>query len=155
MKADTEITEDNILSDARKVVNYVKQSTKGKLLLLGESLGTGIASQMAQEFDIEKLMLITPYSSIADVAQQRYWFLPVYLLIKDNFDSVANLKSYRGQTLIVISENDRVIPPQFAEKLYDKLIGKKEKIVIAGASHSGWLEYMTDAQKQKVQQFLE
>jgi len=155
MKNDTEITKDNIVSDARKVVNYALKNTKAKVSLLGESLGTGVASQMAKEFNVEKLMLITPYSSIADVAQERYWFLPVSLLIKDNFNSIENLAKYKGQTLVMISEKDKIIPPQFAEKLYATITGKKEKIIVSGASHSGWLKNMTDAQKKKVQEFLE
>lgn len=155
LKNDTEITKDNILSDARKLVTHMKGKTKGNIALVGESLGTGIASQMAKEFDVKKLMLITPYSSIADVAQSRYWYLPVSWLIKDNFNSVENLAKYNGQTLIMISEKDQVIPPQFAEKLYSTISGKKEKMVIVGASHSGWLKNMTQEQVNKVKVFLQ
>lgn len=154
-KNDMQTTKENILIDARKLVKYVKSKTKGKITLLGESLGTGVASQMAKEFEVKKLILITPYSSIADVAQFRYWYLPVFLLIKDNFNSVESLEKYKGKTLFMISEKDNIIPPQFAEKLYSTLSSEKEKMVIIGANHGSWLKNMTQEQLSKVKVFLQ
>ena len=154
-KNDTEITKENILSDARKLVKHIKMNTKGKITLVGESLGTGIASQMAKEFEVKKLILITPYFSIADVAQFRYWYLPVFLLIKENFNSVENLEKYKGKTLVMISEKDQIIHPQFAEKLYSTISGEKEKMVIIGASHGSWLKNMPQDQINKVKVFLQ
>ena len=149
-----EISKENILTEARNLVAHVKKESKGEVVLLGESLGTGIAAEMAKEFNIEKLFLITPYSSIADVAQQRYWYLPVSWLIKDNFNSIESLQKYKGQTLLLVSEKDKVIPPEFADKLYKNISGRKDKIVVANAGHSSWMKNMTPEQVNKMNNFL-
>lgn len=154
LNSEKELGKESILNDARILVADVKKRSKGEVVLIGESLGTGVASEMAKEFNIEKLFLITPYSSIADVAQKRYWYLPISLLIKDNFNSMQSLEEYKGKTLLLISEKDKVIPPEFADKLYKNISGRKDKIVVANAGHSSWMKNMTPEQVNKVNTFL-
>jgi esterase/lipase len=148
------ITKQNMIDHARELMAYAKEKYGDNISLVGESLGTGIASQMANEFNIKNLLLITPYTSIAEVAQNKYWYAPVSLILKNNYNSVENLKNYQGKTLFVISENDEVIPPKFAHKLFDSVRDNKEQIVISGAGHSNWMQMMKREQRSKLIDFL-
>jgi len=148
-----ELSRVNIIEDARALLKEIIPKYS-KVILLGESLGSGIASQMAREFNIQNLVLVTPYTSIKDVAQNKFWFLPVRLFLKDNYDSTYNLKGFRGKTLVVVSEHDTVIPPKFANKLYKGISGPKEKILVQGAAHSNWIGYLTNEQKMQFTGFF-
>lgn len=148
------ISKKNFLKHARDVMQYAKDKYGDNIILTGESLGTGVASQMASEFDIKKLFLITPYSSVKDVAQRKYWYAPIFLLLKDNYDNVKNLKNYSGETLILISEKDTVIPPRYAEKLYNSLKTNKDKIVVEQAHHTNWGTYLNTEQLDKIRNFI-
>lgn len=148
------ISKKNFLKHAREVMQYAKSKYGDNIILTGESLGTGIASQMASEFDIKKLFLITPYSSVRDVAQRKYWYAPIFLLLRDNYDNVKNLKEYTGQTLILISEKDTVIPPRYAEKLYKSLKNSKGKIIVEQAHHTNWGTYLNTDQLDTIKNFI-
>lgn len=154
MNSQALISKENIISDARKLIDTIRLRNPKEIILVGESLGTGIASQMANEYNINKLLLFTPYSKISDVAQDRYWFLPVNLLIKDDYDSIDNLKNYQGKTFLLISENDQTIPTKFAFKLFDSITAPKEKIVVSNAGHSNWMKYITENQTEELKSFL-
>lgn len=148
------LSKENIINDARKLIEIIKLRNPKEIIIAGESLGTGIASQIASEYNINKLLLFTPYSRISDVAQDRYWFLPISLLIKDDYDSVDNLKNYQGKTFLLISEKDQTIPTKFAFKLFDSIHSQKEKIVITNAGHSNWMKYITVNQEKELKSFL-
>lgn len=149
------ISKDNLLDHARKVMKYAKEKYGDNIILTGESLGTGIASEMAKEFQVKKLLLITPYTSISDVAQDKFWFVPASLLIKDNFNNINTLENYKGETFILMSEYDNVVPHKFAQRLHNSLNNKKEQIFIKGAGHSNWNDYITDSQLNQLRKFLD
>ncbi len=111
-----EPTKDSILHDA--ILLYDKICTRYKSITsIGRSLGSTIASYIANERDINKLVLVTPYSSIADIASYRYPFVPVKLLLKDNFDTLLYVPGIKSKTLVVLAENDKVIPHKYSYKL--------------------------------------
>ena len=152
------ISKESFITHARELMRYLVEQYgedyAEHITIAGESLGTGIASQMATEFSIKHLLLITPYSSIADVAQGKFWYAPVALLLKDNYNSIDNLQSYKGKTMLLISEHDKVIPPKFAIKLFNAIPNNKEKIIVKGAAHSNWLQHITAEQTNQVSQFV-
>lgn len=148
------INKENFINHARKVMKYAKEKYGNNIILTGESLGSGIASQMANEFNVEKLFLITPYTTIGEVAQGKFWYAPISLLLKDNYDNINNLKNYKGETFLLISEKDTVIPPKYADKLYSSITNKKEKIMIKDASHSNWDNFITEEQLEQLRRFL-
>lgn len=149
-----DISKDNLLNHARKVMKYAKEKYGENIILTGESLGSGIASEMAKEFNIKKLFLITPYTTIGEVAQDKFWFVPASFLIKDNFNNIDTLKDYKGETFILMSEHDKVIPHKFAKELHHSLSNKKEQIFINGAGHTNWNDYITDMQLNQLRNFL-
>jgi hypothetical protein len=98
------------------------------LYLVGESLGTGVASWLAGTFTnrIAGVILISPFSSVADVAQHRYPILPVRLLIEDPFKSRDYLMNYHGKVGITVDGRDTVVPEKFGLRLYNGYNGPKK-----------------------------
>ena len=114
------------LSNARALLNYVEQENKHDLpiFLYGESLGTGVSIKLASEFDIEGLILQSPYTSIADVGQHHYPYLPVKLLAKHKFKADNWAKQVKSDVIILHGKKDRVIPIEFGKKLATSFPGK-------------------------------
>lgn len=129
-------TEQGLFSDAIAIYDQIKQQ-HNSVSLMGRSLGSGVAVYLASIRAISQLFLLTPYDSIVAVAQTHYPYLPVRLLVKDKFDSIALAKNIKVPTLIVTAEYDQVIPNKHAKRLRDHLT---ETIVtyhlIAGAEHN-------------------
>jgi pimeloyl-ACP methyl ester carboxylesterase len=81
-----------------------------KISLVGRSLGSGVATQLAAARTIERLVLITPYHSVQGVAQRRLPWIPVALLLRDKFESWRAARRIRVPTTAFMVENDDVIP---------------------------------------------
>ena len=84
---------------------------------IGRSLGSGIGVHLATVRNINKLVLITPYDSIAAVAQSKYPVYPIPLLLKDKFDALEKAPRVDADTLILIAEQDQLINPEHAHRL--------------------------------------
>jgi pimeloyl-ACP methyl ester carboxylesterase len=96
--------------------------------LVGESLGSGVASYLAETFTnrIAGMILISPFTSVAEVAQYHYPILPVRLLIEDRFPSEDYLRNYHGKVGITVDGNDVVVPEKFGLRLYNGYNGPKK-----------------------------
>lgn len=131
-------SEARLLEDGRAAVEFVRSRgvPMGRIVLYGESLGTGIATAMAAEYHVGALVLDMPYSSITDVARQRYWFLPVGLLLRDTFDSQSRIAGVRAPILVMHGLDDRVIPVEFGRKLFAAAPEPKEGHFIPGGTHA-------------------
>lgn len=103
----------------------------------GRSLGSGVAVALAAARPLAGVILSTPYDSLAAVARRHYPFLPVGLLLRHRFDSLAKAPGLRQPLLCLIAERDEVIPPEHAERLFAAWAGPKEKVVLRGADHNG------------------
>jgi len=83
-----------------------------------ESLGCGPAAILATDpHPPDKIVLIIPFDTLAAVAARHYPFLPVSLLLRDNWDNIASLSGYRGQLELFAAEADTIIPITHAKKL--------------------------------------
>jgi len=107
-----------------------------RTFVFGRSLGTGVATALAAERPVAGVILATPYDSLAAVAKRYYWYLPVDLLLKHRFDSLARAPGLQQPLLCLIAEHDEVIPPEHAERLVAAWGGAKQKIVLSGARHN-------------------
>ena len=85
--------------------------------VIGRSLGSGVAMQLAARRPLNRLILITPFASIASVAAHRYPLVPVELLLRDRFDSRRVAPRLGVPSLIVAAGRDEVIPVQQAREL--------------------------------------
>lgn len=134
-----EVSEQGLLKDGRAYMNFLKDK-KNPLVVHGESLGTGVATRMASEYPVAGLILESPYSSIADVAQSLYFYVPVGLLIKDRFDSVSAIKNVTAPVLIIHGGQDQTIPVRFGRRLYEAAHQPKSFISIPAAGHNDLYE---------------
>lgn len=145
----------NILKHCHEAMKNIIENIEGPFTIVGESLGSGIASEMASYYSLSKLILITPYSTLADVAKTKYWFLPTKTLFTHNYDSVKNLKNYKGNVLFIISEHDTLVPTKLGKKLMSSFNGNKEEIYVLDATHYDWWDKMNLIQKENLKIFYE
>jgi len=133
-----EPSEQGLLNDGRAALDFVAAQgiPERRIVLHGESLGSGVAVAMAVERDIGGLVLVYPYSSVTDVAEDRFWFAPVRMLINDDFDSVARIGKVRAPILVIHGERDTVIPVRFARRLFAAAPEPKEGHFLAEGNHA-------------------
>jgi fermentation-respiration switch protein FrsA (DUF1100 family) len=102
----------------------------------GESLGTGLAVALAAERPVGRVVLESPYTSIADVAAAIYWFLPVRLLIKDPYRSDLRIGKVTAPVLVLHGARDDVVRIGFGERLYQMIGAPKRFVRLAEAGHN-------------------
>ena len=143
-----ELGEQSFVSDAQATVRLVSQKYAEPIFLLGESLGCGVVAAAARDTSlrIDALILITPWDSLLAVAKSLYPLMPVGLFLKDKYDSVDNLRSFRRKVAVIGAERDEILPIRHADALYKSLTGDKKMWVIQRAGHNDWPLYV-DAKK--------
>ena len=116
---------------------YDRVSTKSKdIYVLGRSLGSGVAVQLAAARPVTGVILVAAFDSLAAVAKRYYWYLPVDLMLKHRFDSIALAPTMKPPLLCLIAERDEIIPPAHADRLFDAWGGAKRKVVLQEAGHN-------------------
>ena len=133
----TPITEAGLLADAEAAYGWLGSQgiAPDRLIVAGESLGTGIAVQIAARHPIAAVALAAPYSSTADVAAALYPWLPVRLLMKDQFRSDLFIGQITAPILIQHGDADRVVPYRFGQKLYALAGPQAEFVTLPGQGH--------------------
>jgi pimeloyl-ACP methyl ester carboxylesterase len=114
-------TEAGLFSDALFIYDQIK-SEHSSISVIGRSLGSGVAVYLGANRIIEKLALLTPYDSIAEVAQSHYPMFPTRYLVRDKFESIHRATDITVPVLVVAAEFDLVVPNIHTEKLLDKLV---------------------------------
>lgn len=129
-------SEDGLIADGIAAYEFAsKRYTPSRVALWGESLGSGIAIAVASEAPVAKLVLESPFTSAADVGAAIYFFLPVRLLMKDQFRSDLRIKNVKAPVLILHGERDGVVPIAFGERLYEMIAGEKKFARFKGGEH--------------------
>jgi len=129
-------THDLIKQDVKNVIAWLASENITDVTLVGESIGAGVASYHTSLAPPAKLLLITPFTDLAAVAKQRFWFYPTSLLVENAYDNVANLATYSGPTYIIHGKKDRLIPYPLGRELYETLQGDKTFETIEAAGHN-------------------
>lgn len=147
--------EASFVSDAVSSTERARRRYEGPLYLVGESLGTGVAAAVAGRVpDVEGVLLITPFASLAGVAQTAYPWLPVRWLMRDRFDSVRHLTAYRGPVAVAVSERDAIIPADQSARLYESITSRKRLWTFEGAGHNDWPSGPAEPWWDEVLEFL-
>jgi len=107
-----------------------------RLVYFGTSLGSGVASQLAEKYPPSRLILDAPFNSILDMGRQQMPFLPVKLLMKDQYRSDEALKGLDVPMIWMHGTADKVVPISQGQKLYDGYSGPKQAHVIEGGRHT-------------------
>jgi fermentation-respiration switch protein FrsA (DUF1100 family) len=127
-------TEDGLIADARAAYAFAAERYP-RIAVWGESLGTGVAIALAAEEPVERMILDAPFTSTADIAADLYWFLPVRLLLKDQFRSDQRIERVSAPVLILHGEADDIIPIAYGERLLAMIPGKKQMVRFPGGEH--------------------
>ena len=139
--------EESLAADAQQTIALAHRLYGTPPLLIGESLGAGVAVLAgSRERDmIACLLLITPWDRLEHVAAYHYPWLPVKWLIRDRYDSITYLASFDRPVLVVVAERDSIVPAQFGKALYNALPGPKQLMVVKAAEHNDWISHVDDA----------
>jgi uncharacterized protein len=130
-------SEDGLLRDGE--ATYARARALGfpaaRIVAMGESLGTGVAVDLAARYEVGALVLDSPFSSIADVAAARFWMFPVRMFMRDQFRSDEKIGLISAPALMVHGTADVTIPVRFAERLFALAREPKRFIRVDGAGH--------------------
>lgn len=132
-------SEKALFSDALEIYDWLAGRTSD-IVIHGESLGTGIATYTASQRPEEALVLEAPYTAAVDIAAERYPWVPVRLLMRDQYRSDDYIDEIDTPLLIVHGTADTTIPVRFGERLYEMALDPKEIAIIEGATHDNLWE---------------
>lgn len=126
------------------------------VLVLGESLGSGVAAATAMSHPdrVAGLLLLTPFDSLTNVAQHHYPVLPVRWLLRDGYPSEQWLRSYRGPLVVIVAGQDTIVPARFGTALYDDYQGPKLLITAGDANHNDLLHVLPESSWRQALDFL-
>ncbi len=129
-------TEKSILAAAFALFDTV-HAQHAKVILIGRSLGTGVAIQVASQRPVKRLVLVTPYDSLVDVAQEHYPFLPNRWLMLDKYDSWKYAPQVTTPVKIIAAGDDEVIPRESTERLRTRFSRSVVSyVVVPGVGHN-------------------
>ncbi len=148
-------TERGLIRDGRAALKFLQQKgiAASRVILFGESLGTGVATQLAANQDTSPLAVIleAPFTSAADVARTRYWFLPVDLLMKDQYRSIDFAPKVKAPVFVFHGTSDRVVPFAQGKRLYEAFPGSKKFLKMDGNGH---IDPLTEVSWGAIKDFL-
>lgn len=136
-------SEESLTGDARVLLDWLAGQQIGpeRTVLYGESLGTGIAVKMAAERSAAAVVLEAPYTSITELAQMHYWYLPARWLLLDKWDSIAHVERIEAPLLVLHGEQDRTVPSRFGRRLFEAAPEPKELLLLDDANHVDLYDY--------------
>jgi uncharacterized protein len=113
-------SEKGLYMDGKSAIDWlIKKGVDEKnLILYGESLGTGVATHLAQNKNYAGVILETPFTSLIDAAKKFYPYIPVNLLLKDKFENYKKVKNINSPILIMHGEVDQIVPFSMGKKIY-------------------------------------
>lgn len=146
-----------LIDDAVKLVTQAHQQHGQPLWLIGESLGAGVVAAIAARTPsaIRGIVLITPWNRLVEVASHHYPFLPVRWLLTSHYDSVSSLAEFHGPTLVIVADEDTIVPSDLGLDLYQSLDQPKRLILIEGAGHNDWTKHVGPSFWTKAMQWLQ
>ena len=114
-------SEKGLYIDANSAIKWLKKlGLKEKdIILYGESLGTGVATEIAQSNNYAGLILETPFTSMIEAAKNFYPYIPVSLLLKDKYDNQNKIKNINTPVLVMHGEVDQIVPFWMGKKIYE------------------------------------
>ena len=134
-------TEQGLYNDARAAISYltdIKDLKLSDIILYGESLGTGVAVQMATEKQVAGVVLQAPYTSTVNRAAEIYFFIPVTLIMTDRFESIKKIENVKSPLLILHGELDATIPIRHGKKLFATANEPKQAIFFPDVEHNNF-----------------
>lgn len=129
-------SEAGLVADAVAVFDQVRRAHPD-IAVVGRSLGSGIAVQLALARPVAGLVLVTPFDSLVNLARTYFGWLPVGLLLRDRYESARRAAAITAPVLMVIAADDEIIPQARAEALAGSFRPEQlEVVVVPGVGHN-------------------
>ena len=114
-------SERGLYVDGKSAIDWLKKKgvDEKNLILYGESLGTGVATHLAQNKNYAGVILETPFTSMVDAAKNFYPYIPINLLLKDKFENFKKVKNINTPILVMHGEVDQIVPFSMGKKIYE------------------------------------
>jgi len=142
--------EPSFREDGRATARLVHRKYPGRLVILGESLGSGVAAAVAGDPEVKAaaVILATPWDTLMSVAAHHYPWLPVRLLLRDRYDSVAYLRNFAGPVTVLMAEADEIVPSASTLALFNGLphADQKRLVRVPSVGHNEWFGQISEAQ---------
>jgi fermentation-respiration switch protein FrsA (DUF1100 family) len=136
-------TETGFYADARAALDFLEREgvAPNRLVLYGESLGSGVAVELATQHDVAALILEAPPTSVAEVAQHHFPYVPATRMVIDRFDLRSRIGKVRAPILFLHGERDRVVPIRYGRALFNAAPEPKEAWFAPAAGHEDLASY--------------
>jgi uncharacterized protein len=136
-------SEAGFYADGRAVLAFLDRAgvASSRVVLYGESLGSGVAVALAVEHEIAALVLEAPFTSVAEVAQCHFRYVPASRMVIDRFDSLSRIGRVKAPILVLHGERDRIVPVRFGRALLDAAPEPKEAWFAPEAGHENLPRY--------------
>ncbi len=115
-------TEEGLYQDARDTLSWLnKQKIEDKqIIIYGESLGTGVSAEVAQNKKFAGIILESPFTSMIEAGKHYYFYLPVSLLLKDRYETIKKLKNINSPILVMHGKKDKIVPFNMGKEVFEK-----------------------------------
>lgn len=131
---------DLIYKDVENVIEKLKELDYSELIVVGESLGVGALSYHTTLQTPDKLILISSFTRLSDVAKIHYPWYPVKWLLREEYDNITSLSQYEGKFLAIHGEADTIIPISLSRELFDNVPSQdKHFVTIPNVGHNNLL----------------
>lgn len=111
------------------------------IVLYGESIGTGVAVQVAAQRPARAVVLEAPLTSTVDVGRSTWWFLPLRLILVDQYRTIDHIRRITVPVLIVHGENDPVVPAAHGKRIHEAANEPKKLVLFPGGGHSNLYDH--------------
>ena len=136
-------SEAGFYADGRAALAFLDREgvAADRVVLYGESLGSGVAVALTVQHEIAALILEAPFTSVAEVAQQHFPYVPAARMVIDRFDSFSRIGRVKAPILVLHGERDRVVPVRYGRALFDAAPEPKEGWFAPDAGHEDLARY--------------
>jgi dienelactone hydrolase len=142
--------ERQMIEDGKALFDWMaahKHVDAARIAIVGRSLGSGVAVQVAVHRPVAALTLITPYDSLLAIAKRRFRSMPISLMLKHRFESIKYAAKVAAPALVLRAESDDVVPHLHTDLLVSKLANVVMDEIIPGSDHCN-IPYLPETQKR-------
>lgn len=147
-------SEQGLYQDARAARKWLAEKdniAEGDVVLMGVSVGGAVAVDLAARDGCRGLVLANTFTSLPDVAQHHWPWLPMQVSLSTRFNSLAKIENYRGPLLLSHGDADEVVPYSQGQALFAAAAGPKRMITASGAKHN---DPQPEEYREALDQFL-
>lgn len=142
--------EHDIVHDGRMLFDWLAEHGSvdpARIAVVGRSLGSGVAVQVARDRPASAVVLITPYDSIVAIAKRRFRAVPVDYVLRHRFESIKYAPELKVPTYVLRAESDDIIPHAHTDLLVAKLTALHGDDIIPGSDHLN-IPYLATTQER-------